>query len=303
MDTTVATDLDRSSGRHAQAGRYLRPSPALAEYVRRYEYFEADAVERVVQPIAVSVFPVLMFYLAARPTAFEYAVRRARLLPPAIALGPCDHRVADVSYHGRLMNFVVVFAPTGFARLFHLSPGELRNYAHDGRGVLGAWIRDLHSRLCEATRPEQMAEAVDEVLLRKSANALPKSPMQRAAASLLRYKATSNLVSLASSLGLSDSSWRRHFIREIGVPPKRYLRMLRFQHAVALKRASPDRTWTEVCLNAGYYDQAHLIADFHEIGRAAPSRFMRELAVVPDAIAAALYQPLADDYEVAVTGD
>lgn len=70
--------------------------------------------------------------------------------------------------------------------------------------------------------------------------------------------------------------------------------MLRFQHAVAIKRASPDRTWTEICLDAGYYDQAHLIADFHEIGRATPSRFMRELAVVPDAIATAMYQPLAD---------
>jgi methylphosphotriester-DNA--protein-cysteine methyltransferase len=290
------------SGRQAQAGKYLQPSPALAEYVRRYEYFEADADHRVVQPVAVSVFPVLLFYLATRATAFEYAVRRARLVPPAIALGPCDRRVADVRYLGRLMNFVVVFEPTGFSRLFHLSPGELRNYAHDGRDVLGAWIRDLHSRLCEATRPEQMAEAVDEVLLRKSANALPKSPMQCAAASLLRYKARSNLVSLASSLGLSDSSWRRHFISEIGVTPKRYLRMLRFQHAVALKRASPDRTWTEVCLDTGYYDQAHLIADFHDIGRATPSRFMRELAGVPDAIATALYQPLADNYEVAVTG-
>lgn len=29
---------------------------------------------------------------------------------------------------------------------------------------------------------------------------------------------------------------------------------------------------------------------------------MRELAVVPDAIATVMYQPLADDYEVAVTG-
>ena len=84
--------------------------------------------------------------------------------------------------------------------------------------------------------------------------------------------------------------------------PKCYLRMLRFQHAVALKRASPDRTWTEVCLDSGYYDQAHLIADFHDIGPATPSRFMRELAGVPDAITTALYQPLADDYEVAVTG-
>jgi AraC-like DNA-binding protein len=206
-------------------------------------------------------------------------------------------------YIGRLMNFFVVFEPTGFSRLFHLSPGELRNSAHDCRDVLGAPIRDLHARLCEATLPEKMVEAVEEVLLSKLANALAKSPMQRAAASLLRDRGRSNLVSLADSLGLSDSSWRRHFIREIGVPPKRYLRMLRFQHAVGIKRASPDRTWTEICLDAGYYDQAHLIADFHEMGRATPSRFMRELAVVPNAIVTAMYQPQVADYEVAVTGN
>ncbi len=262
----------------------IQPSRALAEYVRCHDYHEIAARSGGIRPFAVALFPSLTFYLGVRGEAFEYSTRRTRVLPRVIALGPCDHRVADLIDTGHNRNFTVVFEPTGFFRLFHLSPAEILNYAYDCRDVLGEDIAGLHDRLCETSEPQEMVRIVEAVLLQRLATASPRSAMQRAAGMLFHDPGISNLSVVASSLGLSDRSWRRHFVSEIGVTPKRYLRMLRFRRAVSLKRESPDLSWTRVCLEAGYYDQSHFIAEFREMGGAAPSEFMREFDAVPDHI-------------------
>jgi AraC-like DNA-binding protein len=280
--------VQRHDGEHGrQAYKRLGPSPDLSEYVRSYEYWESVRGDDTPRPFAVSVLPLLTFYVGARCTAFEYPLRRARVLPPAVAIGPCDHRVADVMYIGHVMR--VVFQPTGFFRLFHVSPWEIRNHAYEAVEVLGRPIGDLQSRLSELACPEQMVEATEQMLRSWRGNAWSRSGIHQAAETLLHFKGRSNLFAIARSIGFSERSWRRHFITQVGVAPKRYLRMLRFQHAVALKLNYPNRQWTQICLESGYYDQSHFIADCQAIAGAAPSNFMRELGQMPAATADALY--------------
>ena len=93
---------------------------------------------------------------------------------------------------------------------------------------------------------------------------------------------------------------RRHFTTQIGIAPKRYLRMLRCHQAVALKRAAPGLSWTNFCQAAGYYGQSHFIAEFRELGGAAPSRFMAELAAMPAASSRAFYRPMSESYKRAL---
>jgi AraC-like DNA-binding protein len=63
-----------------------------------------------------------------------------------------------------------------------------------------------------------------------------------------------------------------------------------------LKRDVPGILWTDVCQEAGYYDQSHFIAEFRELGGTAPSRFMAELADMPVAISRAFYRPVTENY-------
>ena len=271
------------------AQRTFVPSADLAEFVRSINYCETLDAGDTLYPLAFSVFPFVSFYLGGPCTAFEYDRGEMRLLPQVSVVGPCDHRVADFSHGANFRTLRVVFEPTGFFRLFHISPAEIRNFAHDGVDVLGAGASDLQARLWGMRCPEQMAEVVEQRLRTWRANALPKSGIQLAAERLLYSRGRTDLAAVASSLGLSASSWRRHFSTEIGVTPKRYFRMLRFEHAVGLKLKFPDWSWTQVCLESGYYDQAHFIADCQAIARGTPSRFIREVAAMPAPLADAFY--------------
>ena len=65
---------------------------------------------------------------------------------------------------------------------------------------------------------------------------------------------------------------------ESGLAPKHLCRILRFRHAceLAMSRGSG---WAAIAADAGYFDQAHLIHDFHEFtGRAPVSVFSNTAA-------------------------
>lgn len=59
----------------------------------------------------------------------------------------------------------------------------------------------------------------------------------------------------------------------VGIGPKDFARSVRLQRA--LRRSAITKDWTRVAADAGYYDQAHLIADFRELVGLTPGAFLR----------------------------
>jgi AraC-like DNA-binding protein len=281
--------MRRTSEQLGHSAHRFLPSADLAEFVRCIEYRETREADDTLHPIAFTVFPFVSFYLGTPCTVYEYDRGQRRLLPRISVVGPCEHRVADLNYGANFKALRVVFEPTGFFRLFRISPVELRNLARDGVEVLGPRVGALQARLQETRCPEQMARLAEQMLRTWRSNVLPQSGIQLAAQRLLYCRGRTDLSAIANSLGFSDSSWRRHFSTEIGVTPKRYFRILRFEHAIGLKLKFPEWSWTQVCLESGYYDQAHFIADCQTIARCTPSRLMREIAAMPAPVADALY--------------
>ena len=77
----------------------------------------------------------------------------------------------------------------------------------------------------------------------------------------------------ARELRLSQRQLERLFLERVGVSPKRYARLCRFERAVHLARG--PGTLAEVASAAGYADQAHFIRDFRRLAGATPRRFLQ----------------------------
>ncbi len=85
---------------------------------------------------------------------------------------------------------------------------------------------------------------------------------------------------------MDKTGWsRRHvterFRRQLGITPKAYARLLRFQHATALLVRSCDRSLAHVAIEAGYYDQSHLTRDFTALAGVAPGAYAAGAEFVP----------------------
>jgi len=60
---------------------------------------------------------------------------------------------------------------------------------------------------------------------------------------------------------MSLRNFERRFIDEVGVPPKLYARITRFYNALENKMLHPNKKWTDIVYENGYYDQSHFIKE------------------------------------------
>ncbi len=88
--------------------------------------------------------------------------------------------------------------------------------------------------------------------------------------------------SVAVSLGVSERHLRRVFHEAIGMSPKQFARLARFRRALHAAREDSRLGWAGIAAAAGYFDQSHLIADFHAIAGVAPRALLGELGAAED---------------------
>ncbi|MCA9628410.1 MAG: helix-turn-helix domain-containing protein [Myxococcales bacterium] len=94
--------------------------------------------------------------------------------------------------------------------------------------------------------------------------------LARHAAYLLEHE-DSRVEGVARRLGVTSRHLRRTFDQCIGVAPKSFARAARLQRAVRMLNRSND--WGSIALEAGYYDQPHLIAEFRSLVGLTPGAF------------------------------
>lgn len=78
---------------------------------------------------------------------------------------------------------------------------------------------------------------------------------------------------LAATIGCSLRHLQRQFARQVGITPKLLSRIRRFQRVFAAWRDDP-RSLARVAAECGYFDQPHLVRDFHDFAGQAPAAFL-----------------------------
>jgi AraC-like DNA-binding protein len=85
---------------------------------------------------------------------------------------------------------------------------------------------------------------------------------------------------VADELGVSARHLRRVFRQTVGVSPKTFAKLARFRRALVAAREG-QAGWASIAAGAGYYDQAHLIAEFRAIAGVTPGALLQELSAAP----------------------
>jgi len=70
---------------------------------------------------------------------------------------------------------------------------------------------------------------------------------------------------------LSERSLQRIFREQVGLSPKKFAEIVRLENSIALFR--DGRAMTDICYEAGYYDQPHFIKSFRQFTGLTPAEF------------------------------
>lgn len=82
---------------------------------------------------------------------------------------------------------------------------------------------------------------------------------------ILEARGQARIDAVAAALGWSRRRMERVFLNEIGVGPKLYSRIVRLSSVLATLDASERASAVDFALNAGYFDQPHLLRDFRSL--------------------------------------
>jgi AraC-like DNA-binding protein len=254
---------------------YRRPASPLADLVRFYVHREAClGGETVIHPVPARATAMLEFVLADPVEA--HWCNRARVesatLPQLIGLQ--TYRRVKLIMRGTIESFVICFQPAGLSRLFGLSLDALTNHDFEAHAVLGPSMSQLSECLGNARSFDDRAGIADAFL--SQIRTRPADGIALAAAVILRQHGTVRIAKLADLTGLSLRQFERRFVQQVGVRPKLYARIARFEAALDFKARS-EISWTEIAHEFGYHDQMHLVHDFEEFSGETPTGILTEV--------------------------
>jgi AraC-like DNA-binding protein len=259
---------------HDRAGavRYHEsaPSPVLRPFV--------DAIWRLTSDGAIApagagtVIPdgsaeiVLAFADAVRPSPRARAVHR-------FVAGQME-RPWRVGYTGAVDLLGVRLHPAAQRLVLGVRPSSLTNRAVSLKRISPS-LDEVLAAIDGGGEPDRRLPSVETALGVLLKGVPPPHPLIAGAASEIRRSGGRvRIAALARGIGCGVRRLERVFLDEVGLSPKRWARVIRFQQAFAATAAA-DPDWAQVATALGYADQAHLTREFREFAGVPPSHFFK----------------------------
>lgn len=260
------------------------PSPPLADHVAHYWYYEGLDVPYERERVFPDGSSHLMINLGEEPRQVFDLEQPDRVT---------DYRHAWVS--GVHTRYLVIdarrgssllgaqFRPGGLTPFMPVPPGELRDRVIELDQLLGSIAHDARDALIEAPTPREKFRVFERFLLRRARGRFARS--RAVAHALERFHRTPHLAtvdSVARELGLSHKQFIARFRAEVGITPKRFCRIRRFQRVITSLERQEAVDWPDLACACGYFDQAHFIGEFREFAGLNPTAYLRQRGEHPN---------------------
>ena len=256
---------------------FAPPSNALAPYIKRYWAIEntLDKGETCVQRIIPTGLTELMLYFTPRPNVLS----GKKNLSDNVALYGHQNDFYEIEMTGDLSVFSIVFQPQGLMQFFKFPIHDICNQNVPLRYINGQAARDLEEKMGEATtflQRVRIAEAYLWNLLKKDYADFEFRRINHIVELLKRTYGNIHINQMASEACLSRKQFERVFSEHIGISPKQYLKIIRFQYTLFQKQRNIDLNMTALSYESGYFDQSHLINDFKTLSGLTPKQYFDE---------------------------
>ncbi len=251
-----------------------QPSEPLAGFVE-YLWWLSDEPAHAQERIVPSGTQELVINLHADEFEIRAAGAGTQRFSGAMVSGAYGrYFVVDTRAHVSLLG--VHFKPGGAGAMLGVPPGELADQHVDLGELWGPASRELCDRLRDAATAPLRFQILELELLTRLARSLRSQSTHPAVAVALRRLAREpcRVAAVARELGFTGRRFIQLFTAEVGMTPKLFARVQRFQSALTRARTTSVE-WSELALQAGYCDQSHLIRDFVSFSGFPPAELLR----------------------------
>jgi AraC-like DNA-binding protein len=168
----------------------------------------------------------------------------------------------------------VVFHPTGTYRLLGINMKQTVNSGLDAGSLWGEEVTTVLAQLRQCLSYDEMNATVCSFLESKIVTGCRRrEAIDDVAVQMLVPLNEYSQAEWAAMACLSLRQFERNFITRVGISPKLFIRIVRFEYAMKIKSNYPDKSWQDISFECGYTDASHLLKEFKEFAEFPPSRF------------------------------
>jgi AraC-like DNA-binding protein len=167
------------------------------------------------------------------------------------------------------------FKPGGGFPFFGPPAGELQDLDVSLDTLWRRTASIVREQLLESKTPEAQFRVLERTLLAQSRGSLDPHPAVRHAVRAFEASPARSVRDITNETGLSARRFAEVFRAQVGLTPKLFTRVRRFQRVLGVLEATTHVEWSEVALSCGYFDQAHFNHDFRAFTGVTPSDYLR----------------------------
>jgi AraC-like DNA-binding protein len=168
----------------------------------------------------------------------------------------------------------VHFRPGGAFSFLPMPLEELRNAHVAVESIYGASASALRDRLINAIPAREKFAILEDFLRCRMIGSVPLHPAVTHALRCFQCERAPAVSEIVDQIGLSSRRFSRIFSEQVGLTPKVFHRVQRFQRTMGSVTSAREVDWARLAVEAGYYDQAHFIHEFHSFCSVTPSTFL-----------------------------
>jgi AraC-like DNA-binding protein len=254
---------------------FYKPKPPLSKFVDSFWIYEGHASEHKIGRILPTGTLELVINLRQNELRFYDAEgpENYSRFSGAIVSGA----------HGRGLTpteeaFIigVHFKPGGAFPFLGLPADDLADTHVDLETLWGRSSGRLRGRLCEARTSAERFQLLQEALLSRLWNGVENHyAVSTALEMFAKNQARPTVREVGKYLGLSQRRFIQVFKAEVGMTPKLFSRIQRFQQTRTFIQHNPSIKWADLAVDFGYFDQSHLIREFLEFSGLTPTDYLK----------------------------
>jgi len=172
----------------------------------------------------------------------------------------------------------VGFKPGGAFPFLGLGADELLDTHASLQDIWGRGALEIRERISAERTDARRLQILQDALLSRLVRRPERHPAVLSALDYFRRNPSRPIVgNVAREVGLSNRRFIDVFNFQVGVKPKLFLRIQRFQRVLQKVHLLPVVDWGQLALEQGYFDQSHLIRDFVAFSGLSPADYLRRL--------------------------
>lgn len=205
---------------------------------------------------------------------------------------PRNKRLSELFLYGQTLEpvsldvqgpfkFVVLqLYPFASRYLLGIDPKELNDDCYDLLSIDHIDVDAFRCRLINSDNLEEQIDIISELMLQliRLNKVTENDKIHQAIAIILEHRGQIKVQSLLEKLYITERSFERKFMLQVGLTPKQFAKIIQFQCSLNKLTEAKFNKLVEVGVDSGFTDQSHFIRAFKKYTGQTPSYFFSQIS-------------------------